>query len=85
MIDQRLRALLPLFAAVFIDIFSFVSAQAKLPMRLRGGPVESTSPPSRYEIEPGGHLGWHTDATEETQYIIAGSGELLSRMAASMP
>jgi quercetin dioxygenase-like cupin family protein len=30
-----------------------------------------------YEIEPGGHLGWHTDATEETQYIIAGAGELL--------
>jgi quercetin dioxygenase-like cupin family protein len=29
-----------------------------------------------YEIEPGGRLGWHTDATEETQYIIAGSGEL---------
>jgi quercetin dioxygenase-like cupin family protein len=29
-----------------------------------------------YEIEPGGHLGWHTDATEETQYIIAGAGEL---------
>ena len=29
-----------------------------------------------YEIEPGGHLGWHTDATEETQYIIAGTGEL---------
>ena len=29
-----------------------------------------------YEIEPGGHLGWHTDATEETQYIVAGSGEL---------
>ena len=29
-----------------------------------------------YEIEPGGHLGWHTDATEETQYIIAGKGEL---------
>jgi quercetin dioxygenase-like cupin family protein len=29
-----------------------------------------------YEIEPGGHLGWHTDTTEETQYIIAGSGEL---------
>lgn len=29
-----------------------------------------------YEIAPGGHLGWHTDATEETQYIIAGSGEL---------
>ena len=29
-----------------------------------------------YEIEPGGHLGWHTDATEETQYIVAGAGEL---------
>ena len=29
-----------------------------------------------YEIAPGGHLGWHTDATEETQYIIAGTGEL---------
>jgi quercetin dioxygenase-like cupin family protein len=28
-----------------------------------------------YEIEPGGHLGWHTDATEETQDIIAGTGE----------
>lgn len=30
-----------------------------------------------YEIEPGKRLGWHTDATEETQYIIAGSGELM--------
>ena len=29
-----------------------------------------------FEVEPGGHLGWHTDATEETQYIIAGTGEL---------
>jgi quercetin dioxygenase-like cupin family protein len=29
-----------------------------------------------YEIAPGGHLGWHTDATEETQYIISGAGEL---------
>jgi quercetin dioxygenase-like cupin family protein len=29
-----------------------------------------------YEIAPGGHLGWHTDATEETQYIIEGMGEL---------
>ena len=27
-------------------------------------------------IAPGGHLGWHTDSLEETQYIIAGSGEL---------
>ena len=29
-----------------------------------------------FEIEPGGRLGWHTDQTEETQYIIAGTGEL---------
>ena len=29
-----------------------------------------------YEIERGGRLGWHTDATEETQYIIAGKGKL---------
>ena len=29
-----------------------------------------------YEIEPGGRLGWHTDATEETQYILAGAAEL---------
>jgi quercetin dioxygenase-like cupin family protein len=29
-----------------------------------------------YEIEPGGRLGWHTDATEETQYIVGGSGKL---------
>jgi quercetin dioxygenase-like cupin family protein len=29
-----------------------------------------------YEIEPGKRLGWHTDATEETQYTIAGTGEL---------
>lgn len=30
-----------------------------------------------FSIAPGGHLGWHTDSLEETQYIIAGSGELL--------
>ena len=29
-----------------------------------------------YEIEPGKRLGWHTDATEETQYIVAGTGKL---------
>ena len=29
-----------------------------------------------FEIEPGGRLGWHTDQAEETQYIIAGTGEL---------
>jgi quercetin dioxygenase-like cupin family protein len=29
-----------------------------------------------FEIEPGHRLGWHTDQTEETQYILAGTGEL---------
>src|SRR5215471_14784976 len=30
-----------------------------------------------FSIAPGAHLGWHTDSLEEeTQYIIAGSGEL---------
>lgn len=29
-----------------------------------------------FEIEPGHRLGWHTDQTEETQYVVAGTGEL---------
>lgn len=29
-----------------------------------------------FEIAPGKRLGWHTDQTEETQYIVAGTGEL---------
>lgn len=29
-----------------------------------------------FEIEPGNRLGWHTDQTEETQYIVSGTGEL---------
>lgn len=29
-----------------------------------------------FEIAPGCRLGWHTDQTEETQYILAGTGEL---------
>jgi len=41
-----------------------------------GGHGTTASSTIVYEIEPGGRLGWHTDATEETQYIIAGSGEL---------
>src|SRR5262245_18545374 len=41
-----------------------------------GGHGASQSSTIVYEIEPGGELGWHTDATEETQYIIAGKGEL---------
>jgi len=42
-----------------------------------GGRGASQSSTIVYEIEPGAHLGWHTDATEETQYIISGTGELL--------
>jgi len=41
-----------------------------------GGHGASQSSTIVYEIEPGGRLGWHTDATEETQYIIAGTGTL---------
>ena len=29
-----------------------------------------------FELHPGGRLGWHTDQTEETQYIVSGQGEL---------
>jgi len=38
------------------------------------GAIQSTT--IVFEIEPGGRLGWHTDQTEETQYIVAGTGEL---------
>ena len=41
-----------------------------------GGHGATASSTIVYEVEPGTRLGWHTDATEETQYIIAGSGEL---------
>src|ERR1700692_3227617 len=41
-----------------------------------GGHGTTASSTIVYEIEPGKRLGWHTDATEETQYIIAGAGEL---------
>ena len=41
-----------------------------------GGHGATASSTIVYEIEPGKRLGWHTDATEETQYIIAGDGEL---------
>ncbi|QSR84846.1 cupin domain-containing protein [Methylacidimicrobium sp. B4] len=41
-----------------------------------GGRGATQSSTIVYEIEPGGRLGWHTDATEETQYILSGSGEL---------
>jgi len=38
-----------------------------------------------YEIEPGKRLGWHTDATEETQYIIAGQGKLYLEDGSTWP
>ena len=41
-----------------------------------GGHGTTASSTIVYEIEPGGPLGWHTDPTEETQYILAGTGEL---------
>ena len=41
-----------------------------------GGNGSTASSTIVYEIEPGNRLGWHTDATEETQYIIAGTGTL---------
>jgi len=43
---------------------------------LCGGNGSTQSSTIVYEIEPGHRLGWHTDATEETQYILAGTGEL---------
>ena len=41
-----------------------------------GGNGTTASSAIVYEVEPGKRLGWHTDATEETQYIIAGTGKL---------
>ena len=41
-----------------------------------GGQGATASSTIVYEIEPGGRLGWHTDATEETQYILTGTGKL---------
>lgn len=42
-----------------------------------GGHGATQSSTIVYEIPPGGRLGWHTDATEETQYILQGTGELI--------
>src|SRR5713226_8582692 len=50
-----------------------------------GGHGATQSSTIVYEIEPGGHLGWHTDATEETQYVIAGAGELYVEGAGTYP
>ena len=43
---------------------------------LYGGHGSTASSTIVYEIEPAKRLGWHTDATEETQYIVAGEGTL---------
>ena len=41
-----------------------------------GGHRTTASSTIVYEIESGGRLGWRTDATEETQCILSGAGEL---------
>jgi quercetin dioxygenase-like cupin family protein len=41
-----------------------------------GGHGTTASSTIVYEVEPGKRLGWHTDATEETQSIISGTGKL---------
>ena len=50
-----------------------------------GGNGATASSAIVYEIEPGGRLGWHTDATEETQYILAGTGLLHLEDGTSQP
>jgi len=42
---------------------------------VKGGTQSSTMV---QEIEPGGRLGWHTDATEKTQYALSGPGTFRS-------
>ncbi|MGD0532348.1 MAG: cupin domain-containing protein [Methyloceanibacter sp.] len=50
-----------------------------------GGHGSTASSTIVYEIEPGKRLGWHTDATEETQYIIAGTGKLYMEDGSTYP
>lgn len=50
-----------------------------------GGHGATASSVIVYEIEPGKRLGWHTDATEETQYIIAGTGKLYVEDGSTIP
>jgi quercetin dioxygenase-like cupin family protein len=50
-----------------------------------GGHGATASSVIVYEIEPGKRLGWHTDATEETQYIIAGTGKLYLEDGSTVP
>ena len=42
-----------------------------------GGQGADASAAIYFAIPPGKRLGRHTDTTEETQYIVSGSGELL--------
>jgi quercetin dioxygenase-like cupin family protein len=50
-----------------------------------GGKGATQSSTIVYEIEPGGRLGWHTDQTEETQYIISGNGTLYVEGGGNFP
>ncbi len=50
-----------------------------------GGNGSTASSTIVYEIAPGHRLGWHTDATEETQYIIAGTGKLYLEDGSTVP
>ncbi len=50
-----------------------------------GGKGATQSSTIVYEIEPGGRLGWHTDQTEETQYIISGNGTLSVEGSGNFP
>jgi quercetin dioxygenase-like cupin family protein len=50
-----------------------------------GGHGATASSTIVYEIEPGKRLGWHTDATEETQYIVAGTGKLYLEDGSAWP
>jgi quercetin dioxygenase-like cupin family protein len=50
-----------------------------------GGHGATASSTIVYEIAPGKRLGWHTDATEETQYIIAGTGKLYLEDGSTWP
>ena len=50
-----------------------------------GGKGATQSSVIVYEIEPGARLGWHTDATEESQYIIAGKGTLFMEDGSTHP
>jgi quercetin dioxygenase-like cupin family protein len=50
-----------------------------------GGHGATASSTIVYEVEPGKRLDWHTDATEETQYIISGTGKLYLEDGSTWP